>query len=38
MPSVAKREAASRDLVEHFVYLAENAGMDVAERFHRDLL
>ena len=33
MPSVAKREAASRDLVEHFVYLAENAGMDVAERF-----
>jgi len=33
MPSVTKREAARRDLVEHFVYLAENAGLDVAERF-----
>jgi toxin ParE1/3/4 len=33
MPRVTKREAARRDLVEHFVYLAENAGVDVAERF-----
>lgn len=33
MPTVTKREAAQRDLVEHFVYLAENAGLDVAERF-----
>ena len=33
MPSVAKREAARRDLVEHFVYLAENGGLNVAERF-----
>ncbi len=28
MPTVARREAAKRDLVEHFVYLAENAGQD----------
>ena len=33
MLKVTKREAARRDLVEHFVYLAENAGLDVAERF-----
>ena len=33
MPSVLKREAARRDLVDHFVYLAENASLDVAERF-----
>ncbi|MBW8831155.1 MAG: type II toxin-antitoxin system RelE/ParE family toxin [Burkholderiales bacterium] len=33
MPQVTQREAARRDLVEHFVYLAENAGLDVAERF-----
>ena len=33
MPMVTKREAARRDLVEHFVYLAEEAGLDVAERF-----
>ena len=33
MLKVTKREAAKRDLVEHFVYLAENAGLDVAERF-----
>ena len=33
MPVVSKREAAQRDLVEHFVYLAENAGLDVADRF-----
>lgn len=33
MPTVTQREAARRDLVEHFVYLAENAGLAVAERF-----
>jgi len=33
MPTVTKREAARDDLVEQFVYLAENAGLDVAERF-----
>jgi toxin ParE1/3/4 len=33
MPTVTQREAARRDLVEHFVYLAENAGLDLAERF-----
>ena len=36
MPTVTKREAAQRDLVEHFVYLAEEAGLDVAERFLTD--
>jgi toxin ParE1/3/4 len=33
MPVVRKREAARRDLVEHFIYLADNAGLDVADRF-----
>jgi toxin ParE1/3/4 len=33
MPTVYRREAAKRDLAEHFVYLAENAGLDTAERF-----
>ncbi len=33
MPTVHKREAAARDLIELFVYLAENAGLDTAERF-----
>jgi toxin ParE1/3/4 len=33
MPVVKVREAARRDLVEQFVYLAENAGMHLAERF-----
>ncbi len=33
MPPVTKRAAARRDLVEHFVYLAENAGLEVAKRF-----
>ena len=33
MPSVRQRAAARRDLVEHFIYLAENAGLDTAERF-----
>lgn len=33
MPTVYQRAAARNDLVEHFVYLAENAGLNVAERF-----
>ena len=33
MPKVYQREVARRDLVEHFVYLAENASLDTAERF-----
>jgi toxin ParE1/3/4 len=30
---VYKLAAARRDLVQHFVYLAENAGLDAADRF-----
>ena len=30
---VYKRAAARRDLVQHFVYLAENVGLDTADRF-----
>ena len=33
MPTVTHRESARRDLVDHFDYLAENAGLDTAERF-----
>jgi len=33
MATVYQRAAARRDLIEHFVYLAENAGLDTAERF-----
>ena len=33
MPTVTTREAARRDLVEYFVYLAENADLDTADRF-----
>lgn len=33
MPTVYQRAAARRDLVEQFVYLAEQAGLDMAERF-----
>jgi toxin ParE1/3/4 len=33
MPVVTKRATAKRDLVEHFVYLAENVSVDVADRF-----
>ena len=33
MPTITHRAAARRDLIEHFVYLAEDAGLDVAERF-----
>ena len=33
MPSVYQHAAARLDLVEQFVYLAEEAGLDTAERF-----
>jgi toxin ParE1/3/4 len=33
MAQVHKHAAAKRDLVEHFVYLAENASLDAADRF-----
>lgn len=33
MRKVYQRAAARRDLVEHFVYVAENAGLGTAERF-----
>ena len=33
MPKVHQRASARRDLVEHFVYLEENASLDTAERF-----
>ena len=33
MPMVYQRATARRDLVEQFVYLAEQAGLDAAERF-----
>ena len=33
IPKVTQRKAAQRDLVDHFVYLAENAGLDMADRF-----
>src|SRR5512132_1991861 len=33
MAAVFRRAAARRDLVEHYVYLAENAGEEIADRF-----
>jgi toxin ParE1/3/4 len=33
MPRVFKRSRAELDLVEHYVYLAENASLDTAEHF-----
>jgi toxin ParE1/3/4 len=36
MGNVYQREAAKRDLIEHFVYLAENAGLEAAERFFKN--
>jgi toxin ParE1/3/4 len=33
MPAVFRRQAALDDLIDHFVYLAENADADTAERF-----
>lgn len=36
MSAVTKRESARLDLVEHYMYLAENASADVADRFLRN--
>ena len=33
MPRVIKRVAAKRDLTDHFVFLGENASVEVARRF-----
>ncbi len=33
MPRAFKRAAARRDLIDHYAYLAENAGEEVADRF-----
>jgi toxin ParE1/3/4 len=33
MARVLKRVAAKRDLTDHFVFLGENASVDVARRF-----
>ncbi|MEK7760850.1 MAG: type II toxin-antitoxin system RelE/ParE family toxin [Nitrospirota bacterium] len=33
MPTAYQRAAVRRDLVEQFVYLSEQAGLDTAERF-----
>lgn len=33
MASVTIRAAARTDLIDHFIYLAENAGPDIADRF-----
>lgn len=33
MATVTKRAAAERDLIEHFVYLAEHASVQIADRF-----
>ena len=33
MATVYKRASAKRDLLEHYVYLAENTGIETAERF-----
>jgi putative addiction module CopG family antidote len=33
MATVYKRASARRDMVEHYVYLAEHAGIEIAERF-----
>jgi len=35
MPRAVQRPAARRDFVAHYVYLAENAGLDVAKRFRQ---
>ena len=35
MARAVQRPAARRDFIIHYVYLAENAGLDVAKRFRR---
>lgn len=33
MPTVTKRAAAERDLIEHFIHLAEHGSLQLADRF-----
>ncbi len=33
MLAIVQHEAARRDLIQHFVYLAENASLELADRF-----
>jgi toxin ParE1/3/4 len=33
MPMITKRATAQRDLIAHYVYLAENANGEIADRF-----
>ena len=33
MTGVQKHAAAKRDLIQHYIYLFDNAGLEVAERF-----
>jgi toxin ParE1/3/4 len=33
VPGIHKRASAKRDLIEHYVYLGEHAGVETAERF-----
>ena len=33
MPAVHKRASAKRDLIEHYVYVAEHGGVETADRF-----
>ncbi len=33
MVRIYKRTAAKRDLIQHFVYLADHAGIEIAEQF-----
>lgn len=35
MPRAVQRPAARRDFTIHYVYLAENAGLDIARRFRQ---
>jgi toxin ParE1/3/4 len=35
MPRITQRPAARRDLIQHFVYLAEHAGLETARRFRQ---
>ena len=35
MARAVQRPAARRDFIIHYVYLAENAGLDVAKRFRQ---
>jgi hypothetical protein len=38
VPTVHKRASAKRDLVEHYVYLAEHAGVETVSGFENFLI